>query len=207
MRMLRHFHSGSATTEHYCHVCSRISGLLPFIMNTPVMLPLLVVLVSCTAVFSQDKAAKKSHDTYSCMPCVRDCDKIAYDKPGSCPHCGMELVKKATVIFGSIEPERLCDYITMHPDVVLLDVRSRDEFEGRSRPDYGTLKNAVNIPIQELDSRLGELGKYKDKEIIVYCSHSQRSSQASYLLVQNGFGKVTNMAKGLRALKDKTCLR
>lgn len=119
----------------------------------------------------------------------------------------MALVANSTVAFGNIEPEDLCDYIAKHPNVVLLDVRSRKEFEGRSHPDYGTLKNAINIPIQELDSRFGELSKYKDREIIVYCSHSQRSSQASYFLTQNGFGKVTNMAKGLRAMKDDTCLR
>jgi putative intracellular protease/amidase len=30
--------------------------------------------------------------SYVCPPCGQDCDKITFDKPGSCPHCGMKLV-------------------------------------------------------------------------------------------------------------------
>lgn len=176
-------------------------------MKLRIILPILFVLLSCVSLFSQEKTGAKSHDTYSCAPCGHDCDKKVYDRPGSCPGCGMALVANASISFGSIEPADICDYIAKNPGVVLLDVRTRKEFEGRSHPDYGTLKNAINIPIQELESRLGELSKYKDREIIVYCSHSQRSSQASYFLTQNGFGKVTNMAQGLRAMKDDACLR
>jgi len=29
---------------------------------------------------------------YYCLPCNSDCDKIAFDKPGKCPHCGMGLI-------------------------------------------------------------------------------------------------------------------
>ena len=67
----------------------------------------------------------------------------------------------------------------MHPGVVLLDVRTGDEFNGKAKPDFGRLKNAINIPIQELDKRLSELDQHKGKQIIVYCSHSRRSPQAS----------------------------
>ncbi|HEX5167820.1 MAG TPA: rhodanese-like domain-containing protein [Cyclobacteriaceae bacterium] len=114
-------------------------------------------------------------------------------------------MKKSSIVFNTIQPEALCNYIETHPDVVLLDVRSEREFEERANPNYGTLKNAINIPVQELDSRLDELNNYKNKEIIVYCSHSQRSSRASYLLTQHGFNKVINMAGGLHVLKDDSC--
>jgi rhodanese-related sulfurtransferase len=117
----------------------------------------------------------------------------------------MGLVKKSTVVFNRIEPDALCSYVASHPGVILLDVRSKREFEGKSTPDYGTLKNAINIPIQEMDKRITELDAYKNKEIIVYCSHSQRSSRVSYQLTQNGFTKVTNMQGGLRLLKDDSC--
>lgn len=36
---------------------------------------------------------KKVADTYYCTLCNNDCDKIVFDKPGKCTHCGMELVK------------------------------------------------------------------------------------------------------------------
>jgi rhodanese-related sulfurtransferase/DNA-directed RNA polymerase subunit RPC12/RpoP len=142
---------------------------------------------------------------YVCLPCGLDCDNAVHKEPGQCMHCGMGLVKKSTVVFNRIEPDALCSYVASHPGVILLDVRSKREFEGKSTPDYGTLKNAINIPIQEMDKRITELDAYKNKEIIVYCSHSQRSSRVSYQLTQNGFTKVTNMQGGLRLLKDDSC--
>jgi len=51
------------------------------------------------------------------------------------------------------------------------------------------------------------LAPYKEKEIIVYCSHSHRSPQACYILTQNGFSNVTNMNGGMSVMKDKSCMR
>ncbi len=141
---------------------------------------------------------------YQCMPCGSDCDKTAYDKAGECPHCHMSLVKKSTVMFKSIQPSEICGYIAKHPEVVLLDVRTREEYEGQT-DDYGTLKNAINIPVQELERRVSELNDIKEKEIIVYCSHSKRSPRASYFLMQNGFKNVTNMEGGMSTMTDNSC--
>lgn len=117
----------------------------------------------------------------------------------------MELVKKPKVEMNTIQPSEICGYLKKNPGVILLDVRTREEFEGKESPDYGTLKGAINIPVQQLESRLPELNRYREKEIIVYCSHSQRSPRAAYLLLQNGFTLVTNMAGGMSVLKDGTC--
>lgn len=138
------------------------------------------------------------------MPCGGECDKQTFDKDGTCPHCNMALVKRSSVTFKSISPTEICSYIEKHPEVVLLDVRTKDEYEGKA-DDYGTLKNAINIPIQQLDSRVGELSEAKDKEIIVYCSHSKRSPRASYFLTEHGFKHVTNMEGGMSTMNDKSC--
>jgi rhodanese-related sulfurtransferase len=119
----------------------------------------------------------------------------------------MPLVKKSTITFKTIQPSAICSYVNKHPWVVLLDVRTKEEFAGKADPNFGTLKNAINIPIQELESRLSEIGTLKKKEIIVYCSHSHRSPQASYLLTQNGFINVMNMEGGMRVMKDKECVQ
>jgi rhodanese-related sulfurtransferase/DNA-directed RNA polymerase subunit RPC12/RpoP len=148
---------------------------------------------------------KQAEVFYQCLPCGSACDTLSFKQPGKCPHCHMELVKKSAIHLGSIEPSRICKYINEHPTVLLLDVRTKEEFEGKADPDYGTLKNAVNIPIQQLESRLSQLNAYKNREIIVYCSHSQRSPRAGYLLLQNGFTNVTNMTGGLSVMKDKAC--
>lgn len=67
----------------------------------------------------------------------------------------------------------------------LLDVRNPQELEAESVP------GAVNIPLPQLRSRLGELPK--DKEIMVFCRSAQRSYYATRILLQNGF-KARNIS-------------
>ena len=147
-----------------------------------------------------------NNDTaYVCLPCGYGCDTIVHDKPGMCGHCNMQLVDKKTIRFGSIDPNVLCSFIADvgKEKVVLLDVRTREEFTGKAPDKFGKLAGAINIPVQVLPKRMKELQKYKDKEIVVYCSHSHRSPMASYLLMQNGFSRVTNMEYGMSEWKNK----
>jgi rhodanese-related sulfurtransferase/DNA-directed RNA polymerase subunit RPC12/RpoP len=167
----------------------------------------LVVNVQCNSSNAAYEKSASSAGSYRCMPCGRDCDNDVYDKPGKCPHCQMDLVEKSTVHFKTIQPSMLCQYIADHPNVVLLDVRTKEEFEGKADPNYGTLKNAINVPVQELEKNISTLVPYKDKEIIVYCSHSHRSPRACYILTQNGFSNVTNMAGGMSVMKDNSCMK
>jgi rhodanese-related sulfurtransferase len=139
---------------------------------------------------------------YVCTPCGNDCDAEVYEKPGNCRHCHMALVEKVKVAFTNVSPEELCGIVKRDKNVVLLDVRTREEYKGQDRGKYGHLKNAINIPIGELEKRVGELDAYKDREIIVYCSHSQRSPRASLLLTQKGFTRVKNMSGGLSTWHD-----
>lgn len=165
------------------------------------------LLVKCNSSAADQETATKQTEQYQCLPCGRDCDKTEYNKPGECPHCQMRLVKKSTVTFKSIQPSEICSYITQHPDVVLLDVRTKGEFEGKADPNFGTLKNAINLPIQQLEERLTSISALKEKEIIVYCSHSHRSPQAAYILSQNGFKNIINMAGGMSVMSDRSCIK
>ena len=167
----------------------------------------LALYIQCNSSSAEHTAHAAVAVSYQCMPCGLDCDTDVYDKPGKCPRCQMELVEKSTVHFKTIEPTMLCQYIVEHPNVVLLDVRTKEEFDGKADPNYGTLKNAINVPVQELQKNISTLAPYKDKEIIVYCSHSHRSPQACYILTQNGFPNITNMAGGMSVMKDKSCMR
>jgi rhodanese-related sulfurtransferase len=144
-------------------------------------------------------------EQYQCLPCGSDCDKVVYKAGGECSQCHMQLVKKSTVTFNAVAPTEICDYIKKHPNAVLLDVRTREEFEGKANPNFGTLKNAINIPVQELESKLSTIGHLKNKEVLVYCSHSRRSPRASYMLMQNGFTNVTNMDGGMSVVSDAAC--
>lgn len=118
----------------------------------------------------------------------------------------MNLVDASTIKFTSIQPGELCSYIKSHPTAILLDVRTKEEFEGKTKPNYGTLQNAINIPIQELEEKVSTISNLKHREIIVYCSHSRRSPQASYLLGTKGFQHVINMEGGLSVMTDSTCV-
>ena len=71
-------------------------------------------------------------------------------------------------------------------DATLLDVRSADEFAA------GHIEGAVNIPIDELHARWGELGN-KRKPVVVYCVSGARSSRAKRGLESDGFRSVHNL--------------
>jgi rhodanese-related sulfurtransferase len=68
----------------------------------------------------------------------------------------------------------------------LLDVRSPEEYA------HGHLPGAINIPVQELDRRLAEVGP-ADHDLVVYCRSGHRSGRATEILRQHGFTKVHNL--------------
>jgi rhodanese-related sulfurtransferase len=144
-----------------------------------------------------------SQTQYVCAPCG-DCDTVIYDAPGTCTACGMELIDRSLVKHSNITIPDVCGIVQANKDVVILDVRTKEEFEGthKTRPNEGRLKGAVNINIDELEARLNEISQYKENEIIVYCSHAHRSQRASHLLTQKGFTNVKNMLGGISRWED-----
>ena len=75
---------------------------------------------------------------------------------------------------------------------LLLDVRTRDEFEAGHIPD------AINIPIDELRSRLADLPR--DRQIAAYCQVGQRGYLATRILSQRGFDAV-NIGGGYKTYR------
>lgn len=66
----------------------------------------------------------------------------------------------------------------------IVDVRSPDEYRDGSYP------GAVNIPLQLLASRLGEIPK--DKPVVLFCASGARSGMAARQLKQAGYPDVVN---------------
>jgi phage shock protein E len=73
----------------------------------------------------------------------------------------------------------------------IVDVRTPEEFRSGAYP------GAVNIPLQVLGGRLGELRR--DEPIVLYCASGMRSASAERILRQAGFTDVVN-AGGLSNL-------
>lgn len=78
-------------------------------------------------------------------------------------------------------------------DILVLDVRSPDEFVG----EQGHIKGALNIPLDVLPDRLSELGDYEERSIILVCRSDRRSSQAAQLLARQGFADVHVVRGGM----------
>jgi NADPH-dependent 2,4-dienoyl-CoA reductase/sulfur reductase-like enzyme/rhodanese-related sulfurtransferase len=71
---------------------------------------------------------------------------------------------------------------------LLIDVRRVDEFKN------GKIPKAINIPVDELRERLGEIPK--DKKIFIYCEAGLRGYLAQRILLQNGYNQVQNLSGG-----------
>ena len=74
----------------------------------------------------------------------------------------------------------------------LLDVRTPQEFAS------GHIPGAVNIPVDDLRSRLGELPR--DRKIAAYCQVGQRGYLATRILLQAGFS-ASNIGGGYKTYK------
>lgn len=81
-------------------------------------------------------------------------------------------------------------------DLFLLDVRTPAEHTD------GSVPGAINIPVDDLRSRLDEVPR--DKKIVVFCQVGQRAYFAERILRQNGFGNVANLSGGFTTYRLAT---
>ena len=77
-------------------------------------------------------------------------------------------------------------------NTILLDVRTVQERKA------GMIKGSLHIPVHEITSRIGELNKFKDKEIICYCRNGNRSITAASKLKKLGFNSA-NLLGGINS--------
>jgi rhodanese-related sulfurtransferase len=113
---------------------------------------------------------------------------------------GLSQYKNDNVLFKTVFIEDLCQQLKANPNAVLLDVRSKGEYEDTSAfygLNIGRLKNTVHLDINEMNTRWRELLPYKDKTMYVMCSHSQRSRRVSKMLADSGFTNIVNVNGGL----------
>ena len=93
---------------------------------------------------------------------------------------------------GWISAEELAGRLSAGEALTLLDVRSGEEFTG----PMGHIEGALNIPVEELPSRLDELAG-REGPIVAICRTDRRSAAAQKLLKEAGFEPVTVLQGGM----------
>jgi thiosulfate/3-mercaptopyruvate sulfurtransferase len=111
-----------------------------------------------------------------------------------------------------IQEDRMCDIRTVlgaanDPNVIVFDVRSRDEYDGVDvrAAQGGHIPGAVNLewsdvlkegdipffrPFEEIEELYASLGVTRDKEVIPHCHTNVRGSHAYFTLRLMGFDSV-----------------
>lgn len=74
---------------------------------------------------------------------------------------------------------------------IVIDVRDKAEF------DQGHIVDAINVPHADLEARLGELEKHKDKPIVIACKMGQNSGTAGTMMRKAGFENVSRLRGGI----------
>jgi rhodanese-related sulfurtransferase len=86
-----------------------------------------------------------------------------------------------------IAPDDLIDRVARGDDLLILDVRTVEEFtEGR-------VPGAVNIPHTELSARLDEIAAAGDVEIVLYCRSGRRAEIAAGTLREAGYERLLHL--------------
>lgn len=81
-------------------------------------------------------------------------------------------------------------------EISVIDVRTSGEFE------FAHIEGAINIPVDDLRSRLSEIPK--NKKVILYCAVGLRGYLASRILHQHGYTDVYNLSGGYKTYSNAT---
>ena len=74
---------------------------------------------------------------------------------------------------------------------IFLDIRDAAEFK------RGHIADAKHITLTQLNSRLGELDKYREQPVVVVCKLGQSAAGATKLLRAQGFDQARKMTGGM----------
>lgn len=87
--------------------------------------------------------------------------------------------------------EEVQEMMNSYPNVVLLDVRSHQEYE------EGHLNRAINIPTYDLYREAPKILMDKDTIIIAYCTVGLRSENAIKILRKMGYKNLYHLDGGI----------
>jgi rhodanese-related sulfurtransferase len=90
---------------------------------------------------------------------------------------------------GTLDATRLMNQGT----TLVLDIRESEDYAS------GHLPRARHIPLSQLSNRVGEIGKFKEKSVLVTCKTGNKAGAATRLLKAAGFKNVFELRGGVNA--------
>ena len=84
----------------------------------------------------------------------------------------------------TISPSQARAWMEIYSNAVVLDVRTADEFA------TGHIRNAINLPVDEIASQARYVLPDTDALILVYCRSGVRSLNAVWALIDMGYTRV-----------------
>jgi rhodanese-related sulfurtransferase len=96
-----------------------------------------------------------------------------------------------------IEADELAMDIPFDENLVVLDVRKPTEFAD------GHVKDALNIPLNDLSDPLNMAALEEDQNVYVHCQGGYRSVIAASLLKRQGFHNLRNVIGGWNKIKEQ----
>ena len=110
---------------------------------------------------------------------------------------GADAAKPAPGYVRDLSPADFHDYLQQRPETFVVDVRQEVEWND----GFGHLDNALQIPLENLETRLTELPSDKSRPIAVYDQLDVRSATAARRIAQLGYREVVTMQGGLPAYR------
>ena len=104
--------------------------------------------------------------------------------------CSSPTKNNQEMVFLNITAEEARKLMDSEKDRIILDVRSREEY------DQGHIPGAILIPDTEIEAKAADLLPDKDQLILVYCRSGRRSKLAAQSLARG-----SGMAETLRGAK------
>lgn len=86
--------------------------------------------------------------------------------------------------FRKVRPAVAYEIARDSPDILILDLRQPDEFQG----DTGHIAGARNIPLERLPYRLLQISSYREETFLVYCRGDDSCGEEGMaVLIASGF--------------------
>lgn len=98
--------------------------------------------------------------------------------------CSSPTKNNQEMIFLNITAEEARKLMDSEKDRIILDVRSREEY------DQGHIPGAILIPDTEIEAKAADLLPDKDQLILVYCRSGRRSKLAAQSLADLGYTNI-----------------